>query len=194
MVANFESTGYHRLWSHRSYNASLPLRIFLSLAGASAVQGSTIWWARAHRAHHRYTDTARDPYAVYRGLFHAHIGWTLLKPAQPHGRVDVGDLRRDAVVAWQHRWYLALAPALGYALPAVLPGALWGDWRGGLFFAAMTRLTAVHHVSACVRGRRLGANAPAHSARSASTPSRTGSATRRTTTGTPRATTCSPRY
>ena len=45
--------GYHRLWSHRAYNASKPLQYFLAIAGASSVQGAIWWWARGHRSHHR---------------------------------------------------------------------------------------------------------------------------------------------
>ncbi|KAF8218935.1 hypothetical protein L208DRAFT_1383159, partial [Tricholoma matsutake] len=40
------TTGYHRLWAHRSYNASNPLQCFLTLAGAGAVEGSIKWWSR----------------------------------------------------------------------------------------------------------------------------------------------------
>ena len=55
------TAGYHRLWAHSSYSATLPLRIFLALTGGGAVEGSIRWWARDHRAHHRYTDTDKDP-------------------------------------------------------------------------------------------------------------------------------------
>lgn len=51
------TAGYHRLWAHTSYSATLPLRIFLAAVGGGAVEGSIRWWARDHRAHHRYTDT-----------------------------------------------------------------------------------------------------------------------------------------
>ncbi|PLW11236.1 hypothetical protein PCASD_21237 [Puccinia coronata f. sp. avenae] len=62
------TAGYHRLWSHRSYNASLPLQYFFALGGSGAVQGSIQWWARGHRAYHRYTDTDLDPYSAHKGL------------------------------------------------------------------------------------------------------------------------------
>lgn len=32
--------GYHRLWSHRSYGARLPLRIALAIMGTAGFQGS----------------------------------------------------------------------------------------------------------------------------------------------------------
>lgn len=40
------TAGYHRLWAHRSYKASLPLRIYLAAVGAGAVEGSIRWWSR----------------------------------------------------------------------------------------------------------------------------------------------------
>lgn len=58
------TAGYHRLWAHTSYSASVPLRIWLAAVGGGAVEGSVRWWARDHRAHHRYTDTDKDPYSV----------------------------------------------------------------------------------------------------------------------------------
>ena len=61
------TAGYHRLWAHRSYNAIVPLQIFLAFAGAGAAQGSIRWWSRGHRSHHRYTDTDLDPYNAQRG-------------------------------------------------------------------------------------------------------------------------------
>ncbi|KAJ2494614.1 stearoyl-CoA 9-desaturase, partial [Coemansia sp. RSA 2049] len=61
------TAGYHRLWAHRAYKASLPLELFLAVFGASSIQGSIIWWVQNHRLHHRYTDTDRDPYNIKRG-------------------------------------------------------------------------------------------------------------------------------
>jgi stearoyl-CoA desaturase (delta-9 desaturase) len=67
------TAGYHRLWAHKSYNASLPLKIFLAAVGGGAVEGSIRWWSRDHRAHHRYTDTTKDPYSVRKGLLYSHV-------------------------------------------------------------------------------------------------------------------------
>ena len=67
------TAGYHRLWAHCSYKAGTALRIFLAAAGGGAVEGSIRWWARDHRAHHRYTDTDKDPYSVRKGLLYSHF-------------------------------------------------------------------------------------------------------------------------
>ncbi|KAI0318109.1 delta 9-fatty acid desaturase protein [Amylostereum chailletii] len=140
------TAGYHRLWSHRSYNAHPALQLFLCLAGTGAIQGSVQWWSRGHRAHHRYTDTDRDPYGAHLGLWHTHLGWMLFKPTTKPGAADVSDLKRNPIVAWQHRYYFLLALLVGLVLPTCVPGYFWGDWRGGLFFAGFTRLFLVHHV------------------------------------------------
>lgn len=139
--------GYHRLWSHRSYNASRLLQFFLLAGGSSAVQGSCYWWSRTHRSHHRYTDTDLDPYDSKRGLLWTHIGWMIYKSDLRSGPADASDLKKDSVIQFQHRHYFYFAAIFGFLCPAIIPGLLWQDWAGGLYFSAMLRLTIAHHVS-----------------------------------------------
>lgn len=141
------TAGYHRLWAHRSYNASRFLEYFLAVAGAGAVQGSIKWWARGHRAHHRYTDTDLDPYGAHHGLLWSHIGWMVVKPRRKPGVADISDLSKNHVVRWQHRWYLSLLILMGLVVPTIVAGLGWGDWKGGMVYAGATRLMFVHHVS-----------------------------------------------
>jgi stearoyl-CoA desaturase (delta-9 desaturase) len=141
------TAGYHRLWAHRSYNASTPLQFALSMAGAGAVQGSIKWWSRGHRAHHRYTDTKLDPYSAHEGFWWAHVGWMIIKPRGKIGVADVSDLSKNRVVRWQHKNYLSLLLTMAFLVPTVVAGLGWGDWRGGFFFAGAARLVFVHHVS-----------------------------------------------
>ncbi|KAF8890431.1 hypothetical protein BD779DRAFT_1438474 [Infundibulicybe gibba] len=139
------TAGYHRLWSHRAYNASWPLQCFLMMAGTSAVQGSCYWWARSHRSHHRYTDTDLDPYNSKRGLLWTHVGWMIFKTDLHSGAADISDLRNSALVQWQHEWYFVLQAIFGYLIPSTLPGVVWGDWLGGICFSGALRLTMAHH-------------------------------------------------
>ncbi|TFK56285.1 delta 9-fatty acid desaturase protein [Heliocybe sulcata] len=139
------TAGYHRLWSHRSYSASIPLQCFLACAGSGAVQGSIRFWARLHRAHHRYTDTALDPYSAHLGFWHSHFGWMLVKPRVKPGPAECGDLRKNRVVAWQHRWYFPLAAFWGLLIPVAFCGLVWEDWWGGWYWAGFARLVVVHH-------------------------------------------------
>jgi stearoyl-CoA desaturase (delta-9 desaturase) len=144
------TAGYHRLWAHRCYNASLPLQYFLALGGSGAVQGSIRWWSRGHRAHHRYTDTDLDPYSAHKGLLWSHIGWMIVKPRRSPGVADVSDLSRNTVVRWQHRWYLPLLFSMGFLFPTLVAGLCWDDWRGGFFYAGAARLLFVHQSTFCV--------------------------------------------
>jgi stearoyl-CoA desaturase (Delta-9 desaturase) len=70
--------GYHRLWSHRTYDAHWSLRLVYMLLGAMALQNSVLVWAAGHRVHHKHVDdNDRDPYSAGRGLWFSHIGWML---------------------------------------------------------------------------------------------------------------------
>ncbi|KJZ70902.1 Acyl-CoA desaturase [Hirsutella minnesotensis 3608] len=145
------TAGYHRLWAHRSYEAGTLLRIYLAVAGATAAQGSIRWWVRDHRAHHRYSDTDKDPYSVQDGLWHAHVGWLLFrKDKNKVGRTDVSDLDSDALVVWQHRNFLALLIATVVVLPPIVCGLGWDDWRGGFVYGCLVRTFFVHQSTFCV--------------------------------------------
>jgi len=143
------TAGYHRLWAHRAYKAGLPLQYFLAFMGTGAVEGSIHWWARGHRAHHRYTDTDLDPYGAHNGLLWSHIGWMIMKPRRKPGVADISDLRKNPVIKFQHKFYIPLILIMGFIFPTVVAGLGWNDWRGG-FYAAVARLVFVHHSTFCV--------------------------------------------
>jgi len=141
------TAGYHRLWSHRAYQATWIVRFLLCLGGAAAFEGSAKWWCRNHRAHHRYTDTNKDPYNAKRGFFYSHLGWMLMKQkASSIGFANITDLQKDPMIVWQHKYYLHISLGVGVVLP-VLIGALWGDMRGAYFYAVAARVFFVHHAT-----------------------------------------------
>jgi len=53
--------GLHRYFSHRSFDASEPVKLFLGVAGSMAAQGPIVFWVANHCIHHAYADTDRDP-------------------------------------------------------------------------------------------------------------------------------------
>jgi stearoyl-CoA desaturase (delta-9 desaturase) len=145
------TAGYHRLWAHTSYSATLPLRIFLAAVGGGAVEGSVRWWARDHRAHHRYTDTDKDPYSVRKGLLYSHFGWMLMKQNPKRiGRTDISDLNEDPVVIWQHKNYLKVVLFMGLIFPTLVTGLGWGDWWGGFVYGGILRIFFVQQATFCV--------------------------------------------
>lgn len=123
------AAGAHRLWSHRSYRAKLPLRIALMLMQTLAGQGSLFCWSRDHRLHHKYSETEADPHNIKRGIFFTHIGWTMLKESEEVTRkektIDFSDLHGDPVVAIQHKYFRLFDLILYHALPILIPYYFW---------------------------------------------------------------------
>lgn len=145
------TAGYHRLWAHKSYSATRPLEMFLALCGGAAVEGSIRWWSRDHRAHHRYTDTAKDPYSVRKGLLYSHLGWMVMKQNPKRiGRTDISDLNENKIVQWQHRNYVSVAMGMGILFPMFVSGLGWGDWAGGFIYAGILRIFFVQQATFCV--------------------------------------------
>ncbi|KAL0565346.1 hypothetical protein V5O48_016675 [Marasmius crinis-equi] len=130
------SMGYHRLFSYRAYTAGFGLRAALAFLGASAFEGSI----------KRYTDDpVHDPYAATRGLFYSHMGWMFYKPEfERLKHVDGGDLERDPVVRFQHKYYVRLAMFSGLVLPTAI-AYTWGDAKGGFLWAGVITRLAVWH-------------------------------------------------
>lgn len=143
------TAGYHRLFSHRSYRAAWPARLFYLLFGAGAFQGSVRWWCCEHRYHHLYTDTERDPYGINKGFWYAHLGWLFTKDQDPSDYSNVKDLDEDPLVRWQARFFPWLAVLMGYGLPALV-ASLWGDPWGGFLVAGLARMVVNHHTTFCI--------------------------------------------
>ena len=99
--------GAHRLWSHRSYKATWPLRLLLMLFNSMASQNSIFEWARDHRVHHKYSETDADPHNAKRGFFFSHVGWLLMKKhpdvITKGQQSDLTDLYADGIVMFQKR-------------------------------------------------------------------------------------------
>lgn len=145
------TAGYHRLWSHRSYQAVWPVRFLFMIGGSGAAEGSIKWWSNGHRTHHRYTDTDKDPYDARRGFWFSHAGWMIFKQnPKLKARCDISDLIEDPIVRFQHRHYMLLLVLSSYVIPTLIAGFGWGDWLGGLVYAGIIRNFVVHQGTFCV--------------------------------------------
>jgi stearoyl-CoA desaturase (delta-9 desaturase) len=137
------TAGYHRLFSHQSYQTNALVRAFFLIFGAAACQNSALKWASDHRSHHLYVDNDQDPYNIKRGFFWAHIGWIFFKkPSYDFGNVQ--DLQKDALVKLQNRYYVPTAIGIGGVLPLLFGWAV-GDWWGGFLLIGVARTVIVHH-------------------------------------------------
>ncbi|TQV76569.1 acyl-CoA desaturase [Aliikangiella marina] len=143
------TAGYHRLWSHRSYETNAVIRFFYAIGGAFAIQNSALHWSSDHRIHHKHVDdNDHDPYSAKKGFWYSHIGW-MLREYQAHRYHDyknVKDLQRDPIVMWQHKHYLPLVLLTNFGIPIVF-GLINGNVLGSLLLIGFMRLVISHHVT-----------------------------------------------
>ena len=137
--------GYHRLFAHRSFQASPGLCFVLLFFGAATFEESALKWASQHRQHHMFTDTEHDPYGVNKGFWHAHIGWILFWRHRTNYN-NVKDLRRSRLVSHQHDHYALWSIGAGIVAPMLV--AWWiGYPLGGFILAVCLRIVIVLHSS-----------------------------------------------
>ena len=143
------TAGYHRLWSHKAYEANSVVRSFYAVGGAFAVQNSALHWCSDHRVHHRFVDqNDKDPYSAKMGFWYSHIGW-MLREYQAHRYTNydnVKDMQKEKIVMWQHNHYLTLVLLTNLGLP-ILVGLLLGDIWGSLLLVGFMRLVVSHHLT-----------------------------------------------
>ncbi|WP_339720895.1 fatty acid desaturase [uncultured Paraglaciecola sp.] len=143
------TAGYHRLWSHKAYQANIFVRTVLAIGGAMSLQNSILHWCSDHRIHHKHVDdNDQDPYSAKKGFWYSHIGW-MLREYQIHRYDDYNncrDLQKDPIVMWQHKHYLKIMLSANFGIPLLL-GWLNGDVWGMLLLAGVFRLVVVHHVT-----------------------------------------------
>ncbi|RTZ17414.1 acyl-CoA desaturase [Vibrio aquaticus] len=141
------TAGYHRLWSHKTFEAHWSLRLIFAIGGAFALQNSALHWSSDHRIHHKHVDNNdKDPYSAKRGFWFSHIGW-MLREYNTNTYDDYSncrDLQKDKIVMWQHKYYVPLALATNFGLPLLL-GVIYGDVIGMLLVVGVLRLVFSHH-------------------------------------------------
>ena len=154
------TVGYHRLFTHRSFEVPKPLRAVIGVAGSMSVEGSLIDWVATHRRHHAYADAYGDPHSphlveesglrgVLRGLWHAHMGWMFV----PNGTMAerwAPDLLEEPLIARINRAF-PLLTVLTFTLPPVLGFVLSGfePWAAvtAFLWGSLVRVFLLHHVT-----------------------------------------------
>tara|TARA_B100000989_G_scaffold298007_1_gene285689 strand:+ start:389 stop:1543 length:1155 start_codon:yes stop_codon:yes gene_type:complete len=139
--------GYHRLFSHISFKAKWPVKLFTLLFGAASFENSVLDWASDHRDHHKFVDKENDPYDISKGFFYAHMGWLIFKLRPPRRHDNVKDLEKDPLVMWQHKYVQWIAMFMSFVLPAVIGGVYGGATTalGAFLIAGVARIVIVQH-------------------------------------------------
>ncbi|MEX1027646.1 MAG: acyl-CoA desaturase [Candidatus Paceibacterota bacterium] len=164
--------GFHRLFTHGSFETTRFIEAVLAICGSMAIEGSLESWVTRHRTHHTYADKPRDPhsplhfehtgklsglprsiamwFAPTLGFLWAHFLFFFFEK-----KLDVSAyrerLREDGK---QHLVIISkLFPvwvALSMVLPAALGGLLTLSWHGvwlGFVWGCLVRVFLVHHMT-----------------------------------------------
>ena len=154
------TVGYHRLFTHRSFKTTRPVRALFAVLGSMAVEGSVVEWVATHRKHHSFSDRPGDPHSPHvelqpgwrgavRGLVHAHVGWMFRGKDMANPARYAKDLLADRDLRFISRTF-PLWVVAGLALPFGLGVALTGSVVGGLtglLWGGAVRIFLLHHAT-----------------------------------------------
>ncbi|MFT3803426.1 MAG: AMP-binding protein [Burkholderiaceae bacterium] len=155
------TVGFHRMMSHRAFDAQPVVRAALAILGSMSAQGSPIYWVANHRRHHQFSDSPGDPHSPrfhdrelicgHAAFWHAHVGWMFTHELS-NALHYCKDLIRDPVVSRVNRHYYALV-TIGLLLPALLGGMFTGTLRGvleGFLWGGVVRVFLSFHATSCI--------------------------------------------
>jgi stearoyl-CoA desaturase (Delta-9 desaturase) len=150
--------GLHRYFSHRSFEASEPVKVFLGVAGSMAAQGPIVFWVANHRLHHAYADTDRDPHSPrpqgsglsgrLTGLWHGHVGWLFRVNKtdwSKHTRDWLSD-RRVMKISVQYFWLVLLGILISGVVGGLATQSVHGV-IGGMLWGGLARIFVLDHAT-----------------------------------------------
>jgi len=158
VVAHGLSVGFHRLFTHRAFQASRPLKVALAVLGSMSFQGSVIGWVADHRRHHQFADRPGDPHSPVRpssqrfgrlrGAIHAHLGW-FYEQGSTDRQKYAADMLADRDLVIIDRLFVPLCVVtlvvpfgIGYAITGN-----FGDGVAAFLWAGVLRVGLWHHVT-----------------------------------------------
>ncbi len=156
------TVGYHRYFTHRSFEAVAPVKVLLAILGAMTLQGPVTQWVTDHRKHHARSDAAGDPHSPHlhgdgvlntvRGLWHAHVGWMFTTKGMERNELYGRDLYEDPVIRLIDRLYLVWVLA-SVALPFLVGWLATGSVGRGIevmVWAGLVRIFCFEHATFAV--------------------------------------------
>jgi stearoyl-CoA desaturase (delta-9 desaturase) len=139
------SVGYHRYFTHRSFQCDPWFEKVLCGLGLLAFEGTATQWTWDHSQHHRFADQEGDPHspvARYRGIkgfFWGHVGWLFWQTERPKG-FELSPLAGTPIEAWENNYGFAVTIA-SLLFPLLVAG-----WPG-FWLAGCIRIVFVWHIT-----------------------------------------------
>jgi len=155
------TVGFHRLFTHKSFETTRSVKALWAILGCMAMQGPLTQWVTDHRKHHALSDQDGDPHSPHAGrgegvwslalgLVHAHVGWLFHTKGLERGVHYGRDLYADRMIRTIDRLYLVwVGVTLG--IPFLIGyGAGAGSVRLGLeamVWGGILRIFLFQHVT-----------------------------------------------
>ncbi len=144
------TAGYHRYFSHRSFQTSRLGQYVLAFVAQSSAQRGILWWAGKHRHHHKHSDSVLDVHSPrQRGFWYAHMGWIFVRGQTKTDVSVVPDLAKFPELMRLDRHPYVPATALGVLvwLLAGWPGLIVGFfWSTVLLYHGTFAINSLAHV------------------------------------------------
>ncbi|SCV03373.1 LAME_0H09912g1_1 [Lachancea meyersii CBS 8951] len=157
--------GYHRFFTHASFQCDLMVQSVFAILGGSCGLGSILDFSSQHLAHHRHVDTERDPLAnVVHGRLFAIWGHKLFKGNRKSARAvqdcratldsaarrATGEKTRNfittpsyALLRWQHDNYLEILILTLILIPCILARFCGLSYFSGIFYLGLVRMSLI---------------------------------------------------
>ena len=156
------SIGYHRFFTHRAFETSMPMRYAIAILAQLGIFGSLRRWVAEHRRHHALSDRSGDIHSPYfdghgepsqgiLGWKHAHLGWAFTNSMTDPAVYGKG-LGEDPAILFVDKYRFIIFLSSVIFLPAI-----WGYAFGGIeavigtvLIAGFLRAVIALHAIACV--------------------------------------------
>lgn len=133
------TVGFHRMLTHRSFEAHPVVRFLFLLFGSMAMEGPALDWASIHIQHHANSDDEEDPHSPLHGFLHAHLGW-FFNGFKSKPDIYGSWLKKDRLVVFMSNTFL-IWTALSFLVPFLI-----GGWTG-LLWGGLVRIFLTTHVT-----------------------------------------------
>jgi stearoyl-CoA desaturase (Delta-9 desaturase) len=131
--------GYHRMLTHRSFQAHPAVRFLFLMLGGMAFEGTPQSWAALHLMHHKHSDGEKDPHSPLDGFWHAHVGW--LTCSFEESRWQYGRwMDEDKLIQFFNKTSI-LWMAVRLGIPYLVDG-----WNG-FIWGGLVAMFLTHHVT-----------------------------------------------
>jgi stearoyl-CoA desaturase (delta-9 desaturase) len=145
--------GFHRMLTHKAFQAHPWLKTFFLISGSMAMQGPALHWAATHIQHHANSDEEDDPHSPLKSLWHAHVGW-ILNNFKPDIQKYAGAMLKDPIIVFIHNTFwlwvfagLALPALIGAGAAQLMGQSVWFGALTGLIWGGFVRLFFNQHIT-----------------------------------------------